>query len=226
MEYRLRRNSRAKSARWRVTIREGLVVTIPRRFPRRRVEELVRSNEPRIKSAFQLVEEEKKRLLPAEIQLRALDHVWSVDYSDDKLESAVVESGSRLVVTADPGNPLAVIDRIGLWLSSKAKQHLVPQIQKASGEVGLPFKKVTIRRQKTRWGSCSKKGTINLNRALLFFPPHLVRYVMVHELCHTEHLDHSGQFWKLVERWEPNCRALKREMAGQWKLYVPDWALI
>jgi predicted metal-dependent hydrolase len=80
-----------------VTVREGLIVTVPRKFPSRRIEALVQSNESRIERAVQLVEEKKKDLLPVEIQLRALGQTWSVDYSDSDQETAIVESGCQMI---------------------------------------------------------------------------------------------------------------------------------
>jgi predicted metal-dependent hydrolase len=76
--------------------------------------------------------------------------------------------------------------------------------------------------QRSRWGSCSPKLKISLNASLLFLPPHLVRYVLVHELCHTRHLDHSRRFWSLVARHEPLHKDRRRELAAL-RYEVPGW---
>ena len=79
-----------------------------------------------------------------------------------------------------------------------------------------------IRRQRTRWGSCSTRGTISLNCCLLFQRPAVVRYLMIHELAHTLHMNHSRRFWHCVARHCPEYRSLDRELLDGWRR-VPDW---
>jgi len=81
---------------------------------------------------------------------------------------------------------------------------------------------VAIRCQRTRWGSCSTRGTVSLNCSLLFLPPEVVRYLFIHELAHTEHMNHSASFWRLVEKLEPEYRRLDRELLAGWRT-VPAW---
>ena len=108
------------------------------------------------------------------------------------------------------------------WVVGKAKQRLVPWLKTAAEERGFEVGKVTIRCQKTRWGSHSKRGTISLNAQLLFVPPQLVRYVFLHELCHSVHLDHSARFWNLLAQHEPQADRLRKELRAAWQ-YVPGW---
>jgi predicted metal-dependent hydrolase len=79
-----------------------------------------------------------------------------------------------------------------------------------------------MRLQRTRWGSCSAQRTVSLNAALLLLEPELVRYLMVHELCHLRCLDHSRRYWRLVERFEPDFRTLDRRLTDAWPL-LPPW---
>lgn len=74
------------------------------------------------------------------------------------------------------------------------------------------YNRISIRDQKTRWGSCSSKGNINFNYKIALLPLHLADYIIVHELCHIGEMNHSERFWSLVAREIPNHRELKVEI--------------
>ena len=103
-----------------------------------------------------------------------------------------------------------------------AREQLGSQLAKVAAEDGFRYARAQIRRQRTRWGSCSASGTISLNVCLLFLRPQVVRYLLVHELCHTRHMNHSKRFWALVASFEPDYRALDRELLRGWQS-VPGW---
>ncbi len=109
------------------------------------------------------------------------------------------------------------------WLLDKAKARLIPWLDAVSEAFDLPFDKVLVKGQTTRWGSCSSQRTITINRNLLFLPPSLVRYVFIHELVHTIQLDHSPKFWDLVNERVPNYKDLNLQSKKAWA-YVPPWA--
>ncbi|MBU2007661.1 M48 family metallopeptidase, partial [Patescibacteria group bacterium] len=76
----------------------------------------------------------------------------------------------------------------------------------------LKFNAITIKRQKTRWGSCSKKGNLNYNYKMLFLPEAIADYIIVHELCHLQEFNHSRKFWNLVAMTIPNYLDIKKEL--------------
>lgn len=83
-----------------------------------------------------------------------------------------------------------------------------------AGKMGISYGRITIRRQKTRWGSCSQSGNLNFNCLLMLAPPGVIDYVVVHELCHRIEMNHSPRFWKLVEEVYPDY--------GRWKCWLKE----
>ena len=77
---------------------------------------------------------------------------------------------------------------------------------------GLEYKKITIRAQKSRWGSCSRAGNLSFNYKIAALPPHSADYIIVHELCHLAEMNHSKRFWALVARTIPNHKELRKEL--------------
>lgn len=96
------------------------------------------------------------------------------------------------------------------WYISKATELLEQRIKIYSLSIGVSPKKLAVREQKTRWGSCSTKGNINLNWKLIMSPLQVIDYVVVHELCHMKEMNHSRKFWELVECIMPDYKVYKK----------------
>jgi predicted metal-dependent hydrolase len=94
----------------------------------------------------------------------------------------------------------------------EARQVILGRLAYWSVQCGVEVKRVAIRNQKSRWGSCSAHGNLNFNYKLLFLPPCLRDYVIVHELCHLKELNHRPAFWQLVEAQIPNYQKLIIEL--------------
>ncbi|MFP5239784.1 MAG: M48 family metallopeptidase [Acidobacteriota bacterium] len=109
------------------------------------------------------------------------------------------------------------------WLKRKASQALPAWLSEESARLGLPCGPASVRLQRSRWGSCSAVGGISLNARLLFLPRELAGYVLVHELAHTVHLNHSPEYWRFLEGLLPGAKALDRALRSA-RRYVPAWA--
>ncbi|MBD2103535.1 M48 family metallopeptidase [Leptolyngbya sp. FACHB-261] len=235
--YSIRESSRAKHARLRISARSGLEVIVPVGFDHRRIPELIQQKQTWIQSAFkrleaqcQVLASEPPAQLPETIELRAIGETWTVEYQPSSnpvlkiTEQKIAEQDARRLVVSGAVTSVAGCHRaLRDWLTYKAQTHLLPWLRQLSQEQNLPFSTASVRGQKTRWGSCSDRKTISVNYKLLFLPVPLVRYVFVHELCHTIHLNHSAAFWRLVHQREPDCEAIKQELRQSWR-YVPSWA--
>lgn len=100
-------------------------------------------------------------------------------------------------------------------LADKARQYIPERVEYYARLVGVTYGRITIRNQKTKWGSCSGKGNLNFNCLLMLMPSEVIDYVVVHELCHRKEMNHSKAFWREVEQILPNykesVRWLKKE---------------
>lgn len=99
-----------------------------------------------------------------------------------------------------------------LFYKREAVKHLSARVQFLSAQTGLRPSSVRFREQTSRWGSCSSKAAINLNWRLIVYRPEIIDYVILHELCHIQHMNHSRQFWSLVEKHQPDYKSLVREL--------------
>ena len=93
-----------------------------------------------------------------------------------------------------------------------AKQQLTSHLQELTKRFGFRYNKVSIRNQKTRWGSCSQNNNISLNRKILRLPDKLQEYVLLHELVHTRIKNHSIKFWQELEKILPQAKQLNKEL--------------
>lgn len=91
-------------------------------------------------------------------------------------------------------------------LAEKALEYIPKRVSYFAKQIGVTYGKITIRNQKTRWGSCSSKGNLNFNCLLMLTPPEVIDYVVVHELCHRKEMNHSEAFWAEVEKVIPDYK--------------------
>ncbi|MBS0396931.1 MAG: M48 family metallopeptidase, partial [Proteobacteria bacterium] len=147
---------------------------------------------------------------------------WQVRYLARRRAGYRVVAPDELVVYGAPEREAEARRQLRAFLTATARAALEPWLASLAAERGFGYARLQLRRQRTRWGSCSRSGTISLNVCLLFQPPPVVRYLLLHELCHTRHLNHSARYWRLVEAHEPAYRALDRELTRGWR-HVPAW---
>ena len=230
-EYTIRVSPRARYVRLVISAAAGLEVVVPRGFDRSRVPELVREKERWIENATRRIQARPRpapapepAALPGRIVLAAIGEEWTVEYRSEPRRSvtAAERDGRALVLSGNVGDAGLCRKLLGRWLALKATRHIGPRVAAISAETGLGYAKATFRGQRSRWGSCSRRGTLSLNYKLLFLREELVRHVIRHELCHTAVPDHSDRFWSLLATKDAGWRECRAAIRTAWR-EVPGW---
>ncbi|NTV45488.1 MAG: M48 family metallopeptidase [Chlorobiales bacterium] len=234
LSYQVRESERAKYVRLKVSLERGIEVILPKNFDRRILPGILAEKRPWIENSLQKLTRERLIIqtsnaptrfrLPTELFFFAISELWRIDFFPEAKSATTLQELERglLLFTGNLRETLFCRELLSRWINERAKFVLIPWLQTLSEELDLPFKSAHIRSQRTRWASCSSRKAINLNRNLLFLPPELTRYVMIHELCHIVHLNHSPAFWKLVAEKDPDYRQHDKALRTANRL-VPNW---
>lgn len=211
MNITVKKHPRARHIKLRACIRRGIEVIVPLRFNQKLLPEILEKNKAWINKKLEEIQEQVKALeKPIErLDLKALQNTWAVIYigsNTNKIKLMTRAYPNELVLMGKVEDKLQCQKILIKWLKQQAERFLISELNKISNEIQLPFKSVVIRGQQTRWASCSSDKSINLNYKLLFLPPELVRHILIHELAHTIHMNHSVRFWRLVAKFDPEWR--------------------
>lgn len=223
----MRKSSRAKRLTIKVFPRGRVEVVVPRRTRAADVQAFVRENARWIRdarSAFAVEHPPEAFALPKVVSLPGVGRTITVRYEPKPgAKSVRFRPGeSELVLSGRVESEKLCLAALKRWLFSVARAEFEPELRALASTMHTPYGKMQVRAQRTCWGSRSSSGTISLNFCLLFLEPDLVRYLMIHELAHGRHMNHSKRFWALVARFESDYRRLDRALTDSWR-DVPAW---
>ncbi|RBA32594.1 MULTISPECIES: M48 family metallopeptidase [Acinetobacter] len=215
-EIKMVRHARAKNLRLRVDP-TGIRLTVPLFCSQRQIQMFLNQSEQWLIEIWEKQQKQNPKYseFPEHLQLFYHSKPFSV-----------IQQSQRMIFKFDWENNILHVknDQIERALQSAvlsySKEFLPIFLNEMSREIGLSFRDCSIRKPKTRWGSCSSQHDIMLNAGLVLMPEYLVRSVCIHELVHTVHFDHSAVFWAEVEKHDPNYLENRRQLKNN---QLPAW---
>lgn len=211
----IRRNPRSVHIRIRVAPDGTLRVSAPPYTPQFMVKRMIASSRQELR---QMLDQARPKL------------TYDNGSEIGKSHSLLVRSGSKLNISrsglqitltlppevslSDPEVQDLLRQQVIAALRREAKGYLPRRLRYLATQHDFDYQQVRLSHAAGRWGSCSSSGTISLNIALMKLPLTLIDYVIIHELAHTRHMDHSKNFWAVVERYDPNYRQHRAQLKG------------
>lgn len=193
----------------------GLVVRAPRHVSQSRIEQLLQTKAGWIRSKLKLREESVDApmhlndgavlwLLGSEIRLSVR--------ADARSRAVEFDHGVLHIALPAPDDESAVARKVLQWYRKQALADFSRRLEIFSAKLGVALPKLLLSNARARWGSCNSKAEIRLNWRLLQAPPHIINYVVCHELAHLKQMNHSPKFWALVESICPDYKKAEKEL--------------
>ena len=210
----LHRSHLSRSVRLKLSAHGVISISLPPRAPVRAARQLLEESRDQLRQLIRSTRKELPHYQTGDMigtthRLR-LEHTESTPYTHTLTASELIV---HLPVKPDARlTEKALRTGIGQVLREQARGYLPLRLEQLASMYGLYYDRLRLSSPSTRWGSCSARGTISLNVWLMQLPRELIDYVLIHELCHTKHLNHSRAFLGLVETCCPGYRTHRREL--------------
>ncbi len=206
--YQVRVSARAR--RLRITVSSsGVTVTLPKGVPQREAERFMRQNADWVKAQVERASKQAKNSnLPPDVILwhgEAMQLV-RIEEPERKSRARVEVSCGRMRVLVPAGSRTSTRKIAEAWMRANAREEIEEVVAVEARRMGAHPKAISIRDQRTRWGSCSSRGNLSFNWRLVMAPPAILRYVVIHELAHLFEPNHSKDFWAVMARYYPDYK--------------------
>jgi predicted metal-dependent hydrolase len=205
VSYQVRRSDRARRVRVTVDATRGIEVVLPRRAPEREAAAAIRELRPWIERRVAELARARATVAARGETVPYLGQTLALRAQTGRLR--VARRGEVLLVPEAGEERRAALER---WYRRAARAEIAPRLDRACAQAGTSYSRLTIRGQRTRWASCSRGGAMSFNWRLLLAPEAVLDYVVWHEVCHLEVMDHSPKFWRLLAARSPGYREQMR----------------
>ncbi len=218
-EVTIKRLRTSRSLRLRVFDDGRVVLTAPVRAPQRLIDDFLTDHQDWLteKLAESAVKQSALTAERDQLFFRGQEYQFRLAVSQAKKAGTKLVA-NQLVVTAPAEDHATVRSLLEKWYRLQATKRFTERVPLLADLVGRDVTRVTIRDQRTRWGSCSSRNTISLNWRLIMAPDSVSDYVIYHELAHLTHMNHSNRFWSLVEQYVPDYKSAETWLKKHQKL--------
>ena len=215
----VKKRSLAKSVSLKIAPDGRIQITMPPYAPLLAAKALIKTSRKQIR---ELVSQYREKLSYTENQQIGKSHNLLIQTTAKPSSVKIV--GTQILAEINEAesvesttNQQLIRSKILIALRKEAKSYLPRRLSFLAEEHGFSFARSKITHSSSRWGSCSSSGTISLNIGMMNLPFELIDYVIIHELCHTKHMNHSTAFWNEVYKFDPQYKMHRNEL----KKYSP-----
>lgn len=209
-DYVHKTSSRSKSLKIKIEQSGKVIVVSPKYVPRFVVEKFVKQHQDWIEKTLKKYVSQNKFDSNEFTYIFGKKYQRKVEFSNSK-KTGVFVSGGKLVFNplSDPTDETKTSlnkkfqKKIDDFLKNTAGHYIIQRVHELGKKMDLKFNRISLKKQKTRWGSCSSQRNLNFNWKLVHFDTKIIDYVIIHELSHLVHMDHSKNFWALVRKYDP-----------------------
>lgn len=193
----------------------GLIVHAPNRISQSQLEQMLMSKIDWIQSKLKTQQE---NILPVfewkdGARLLFLGNDMALSVAPDTANRAVEYTPGLLkLALSNPENTAQIAKKVVQWYRKQALTDFSRRLEILSAKLGVPTPTLFLSNARSRWGSCNSKQEIRLNWRLLQAPPHIINYVVAHELAHLKEMNHSAKFWAMVEKIYPDYKTAEKEL--------------
>jgi len=206
--YKIRVSTRAR--RLRITVSSsGVTVTLPKGVPQREAEHFVHEHAGWIAEQLErAAKQHKPSPLPADVILwhGVATQMQRIEEPGRKAHMKVEAANGRLRIFLPMGSKITTRKAAEAWMRAESRAEIEREVIEQAHRMGARPKAVSIRDQRTRWGSCSSRGNLSFNWRLVMTPPTILQYVVIHELAHMFEPNHSKDFWTVVAKYYPDFK--------------------
>lgn len=216
IEYTIKKHKSAKNLKIKIDAKGTVVVVCPPYIPKFIVNQFVKKNQDWILNHTKNISYKPKFNTPEFVYIFGKKYYKKLDFSLTK-KIGMYTRGENLVFNPTSQPKIETDNDRKQWdkkfqkkledfLKNTATHYIIARTHQIAQKMELKFNKLSLRKQKTRWGSCSSQKNLNFNWQLVYFDPKIIDYVIIHELSHLVHMNHSKNFWNLVAKYDPEYK--------------------